>query len=109
MGDVNPTVGATPNAGTNTEKHNVFAILSLIFAFLLPPLGVVFGFVALSQIKKTGEQGKGLAIAGIIVGLVIIVGFIAQGIVWIVVRNIVRDGAAGIENAALEFETGFPN
>jgi peptidyl-prolyl cis-trans isomerase B (cyclophilin B) len=32
--------------------------------------GVAMGFVALSQIKKTGEQGRGLAIGGIAVGAV---------------------------------------
>lgn len=47
---------------------NTMAILSLIFAFVLSPLGLVFGFVAKSQIKRTGESGDGLALAGIIIG-----------------------------------------
>jgi Domain of unknown function (DUF4190) len=41
---------------------------ALIFAFVLSPLGLVFGFVAKSQIKRTGESGDGLALAGIIIG-----------------------------------------
>jgi Domain of unknown function (DUF4190) len=47
---------------------NTMAILALIFAFVLSPLGLVFGFVAKSQIKRTGESGDGLALAGIIIG-----------------------------------------
>jgi peptidyl-prolyl cis-trans isomerase B (cyclophilin B) len=31
-------------------------------------LGIVFGHVALSQIRRTGEQGRGLAIAGLVIG-----------------------------------------
>jgi Domain of unknown function (DUF4190) len=36
-------------------------------------LGVIFGFVALSQIKRSGQNGRGMAIAGIIIGAVPIV------------------------------------
>lgn len=50
------------------NRTNTMAILSLVFAFVFFPLGIVFGFVARSQIKRTGEEGSGLALAGIIVG-----------------------------------------
>lgn len=46
---------------------NGFAIASLICAFLCWPLGLVFGFIARSQIKRTGEGGGGLALAGLII------------------------------------------
>jgi peptidyl-prolyl cis-trans isomerase B (cyclophilin B) len=39
-----------------------------VLAFLFSIVGVILGFIALSQIKRTGEQGRGLAIAAIIVG-----------------------------------------
>jgi uncharacterized membrane protein len=45
------------------------AILSLIFAFVFAPLGIVFGFIARSQIKRTGEGGDGLALAGLILSI----------------------------------------
>jgi Domain of unknown function (DUF4190) len=35
---------------------------------LIPVVGAVLGAVALNQIKRTGQQGRGLAIAGITVG-----------------------------------------
>jgi peptidyl-prolyl cis-trans isomerase B (cyclophilin B) len=47
------------------------AIASIVCAFVLAPLGVIFGHISLSQIKKSGEEGRGLAIAGLIVGYVI--------------------------------------
>jgi hypothetical protein len=33
-------------------------------------LGVIFGHIALRQIASTGEQGRGLAIAGLVLGYV---------------------------------------
>jgi peptidyl-prolyl cis-trans isomerase B (cyclophilin B) len=50
------------------RKTNAMAIASLVSAFVVAPLGVVFGHISLSQIKRTGEDGRGLAIAGLIVG-----------------------------------------
>ena len=46
------------------------AIVGFILAFFISVVGVILGFVALSQIKRTGEQGRGLAIAAIIIGFV---------------------------------------
>ncbi|MBS9534184.1 DUF4190 domain-containing protein [Mycobacterium sp. M1] len=54
---------AAPGSGTNS-----MAITSLICSFLMPLLGVVFGHVARSQIRRTGEQGGGMAPAGLIIG-----------------------------------------
>ena len=47
---------------------NTMAILALIFGIIFAPLGIVFGFIARGQIKRTGEGGSGLALAGIIIG-----------------------------------------
>jgi hypothetical protein len=42
------------------------AIAALVTGVLgLVPLGLVFGFTALSQIRRSGEQGRGVAVAGI--------------------------------------------
>ncbi|ORV25299.1 hypothetical protein AWB99_22755 [Mycolicibacterium confluentis] len=41
----------------------------LCCAFIVAPIvGIVLGVVALNQIKTTGQPGRGLAIAGIVVG-----------------------------------------
>jgi Domain of unknown function (DUF4190) len=49
---------------------NAMAIIALVLAFVFPPLGIVFGIIARKQIARTGEEGDGLALAGLIVGAV---------------------------------------
>ena len=46
------------------------AIMAIVFAFVFSPLGIVFGIIARKQIARTGEEGDGLALAGLIVGAV---------------------------------------
>ena len=46
------------------------AILSLVFAFVFAPLGIVFGHVAKRQIRQTGEQGDTLAMAGLVLSYI---------------------------------------
>lgn len=54
-------------------KTNTLAVLSLVFAFLFPLVGAILGFVAKSQLKEPtrNETGKGLATAGIVIGLIL--------------------------------------
>src|SRR3712207_4223948 len=47
---------------------NTMAILALVMAFVFPPAGLILGVIARKQIRQTGEDGDGLALAGIIVG-----------------------------------------
>ena len=49
---------------------NTLAIISLVTSLVFAPAGIVTGHIALSQIKKSGESGRGLAIAGVIIGWV---------------------------------------
>ncbi|MCM2325812.1 MAG: DUF4190 domain-containing protein, partial [Candidatus Woesearchaeota archaeon] len=49
------------------DKTSVMAIFALVFAFIFPLVGLILGFIALSKIKKTGEGGRGLAIAALII------------------------------------------
>jgi len=67
-----------PNAA---DKWNVLAIISLVSAFFVSLAAVICGHIALSQIKKTGEKGRGLAIAGLVLGYVGLIG----GIIFIAV------------------------
>ncbi|MGV0805063.1 peptidylprolyl isomerase [Mycolicibacterium setense] len=60
--------GHPPSAQTNG-----MAIASLVCAALFAPLGIVFGHISLSQLKHSGEQGRGIAIAGLVIGYVLTV------------------------------------
>lgn len=51
--------------GTNT-----MAILALVFAFIFAPASIVLGHIAKKQIRQTGEQGDGLATAGLWLGYI---------------------------------------
>lgn len=65
-----PPAYMAPKSGTNG-----FAIASLITGicgFVL--LSVIFGFVGLAQTKKTGQKGRGLAIGGLVLSGLWIVG-----------------------------------
>lgn len=65
--------------GGAPTKTNTLAIASLVCAVLGllcgvgSILGIVLGVVALNQIKQTGENGRGLAQAGIVVGAIFVV------------------------------------
>lgn len=48
---------------------------------LIPIVGIVLGVMALNQIKRTNQQGRGLAIAGIAVGAISVVLLVALVIV----------------------------
>ncbi|MFI9530894.1 DUF4190 domain-containing protein [Micromonospora rosaria] len=48
----------------------MLAILSLVFAFVASPVGIVLGHLAKRQIRQTGEQGSGLATAGLVLSYV---------------------------------------
>lgn len=59
-----PPVFAAPYSG----RTNTLAIVSLVSAFFVSVAAIVTGHIALGQIKRTGEQGRGLAIAGLVIG-----------------------------------------
>lgn len=52
-----------------TKKKNDFAVLGLIFSLFVGLPGLIFSIIGLNRIKKTGEEGKGMAIAGIIISI----------------------------------------
>lgn len=63
-----------PMAYMPVPKTNGLAIAAfvcpLVFCVLFP-LGIIFGHIALSQIARTGEGGRGLAIAGLVISYVL--------------------------------------
>ncbi|HUR15187.1 MAG TPA: DUF4190 domain-containing protein [Mycobacteriales bacterium] len=66
------------------QKTNTMAIVGFILTLVVcPPIGAVLCFIALGQIKRTGEGGRGLALAGVWIGvalLALFVGVIALGV-----------------------------
>jgi hypothetical protein len=58
------------------RRTNALAILSLVAAFVASIVGVVIGVIALGQIRTSGESGRGLAIAAIIIGILVTAFFV---------------------------------
>ena len=63
---------------------NTMAILALVLAFVFAPAGLVLGIIARKQIRQTGEDGAGLALAGIIVGGIATALFVLIIVFWII-------------------------
>ena len=63
---------------TTTGKTNGLAIAGFVLSLtsiILSPLailGLIFSIIGLTQINKNGEEGKGFAVAGIIVSAVLL-------------------------------------
>ena len=76
-----------------SQGTNGFAIASLVCAFLCSPLGLIFGFIARSQIRQSRQSGDGLALAGIIISAVSIVAGI---IFWIAVAASTTTNGLGV-------------
>ena len=80
-----------------SAKTNTLAIVSLVTSIVgLSLIGIITGHISMSQIKKTGEQGRGLAIAGLVIGYV----GIALGIIAVMVFV-----ASGLFIAGLDYST----
>lgn len=60
--------------GQQNQKWNVLSIVALAGAVLgFNIIAAILGFIALNQIKKTGEQGRVLAIIAIVLGIISLV------------------------------------
>jgi hypothetical protein len=80
-----PPYGAYPGYPPPARGTNTMAILALVFAFVFAPAGIVFGIIARNQIARTGEEGEGLALAGLIVSAVFTLFIIAYIIFMVVI------------------------
>lgn len=65
-------VASTPSAEPEAEppRVNVLAVLALILGLLLSPLAALFGHIAVSQIKVTGERGLVPAWIAVVLGYI---------------------------------------
>jgi hypothetical protein len=77
--------GAAPmgyaSSGPVGQSYNGMAIAGFVLSLTIPLLGVIFSWIALSGIKRTGnEEGKGLATAGMVISTV----FLSLGCLWFI-------------------------
>ncbi|HEX5615868.1 MAG TPA: DUF4190 domain-containing protein [Acidimicrobiia bacterium] len=94
--------GVPPYATPPTTGTNGLAIASLVLGLVWvcgigSVLAVIFGVVALGQIKQRSQSGRGLAIAGIVLG--------ALGIALIVV-SLIAAAVTGDDEASVDLDFG---
>ena len=63
----------TASAQRAAPPINTLSIVALVLAFVVPLGGIICGHLALGQIRRTGERGHGLALAGTVIGWVLTV------------------------------------
>jgi peptidyl-prolyl cis-trans isomerase B (cyclophilin B) len=78
---VEPHGGPSGYGTASPQSTNGTAVAALVFSIVLAPVGIVLGYVARSQIKRTGEAGGGMATAALIIGWVLTVLGIVVGVI----------------------------
>ncbi|GAA4771691.1 DUF4190 domain-containing protein [Microbacterium gilvum] len=66
---------AYPAAGYGSPapaQTNTMAIVSIIVVWFVSLLGIILGHIALSQIKRTGEGGRGIALTAVVAGYILL-------------------------------------
>lgn len=51
-------------------RINPLAVTAIVLAVTVPPLAILFGHAALREVRRTGERGDCLAIAGLVFGYI---------------------------------------
>jgi hypothetical protein len=83
-----------PVAPPSPPRVNTFATLSLVYAFVFAPAGAILGHLGLAQIRRTGQQGRQRALAGLTLSYVLIALTVVGLVVWAIL------GATGSRQTA---------
>ncbi|GHH40220.1 DUF4190 domain-containing protein [Streptomyces candidus] len=89
---------------------NGLAVASLVTGIVccVPPLGLILGLMALAQIKKRGDSGKGLAVTGIVLSslsvVLVLVGLLTGGLNSL--GDELRKGASGSNRSVEDLRIG---
>jgi hypothetical protein len=90
-----PPPPAYPGVPYVAQRTNGLAIASLVlgivsffclgFLFVVPLLAIIFGHLSLDRIARSGgaEKGRGLAIAGLVLGWIFIVPVLIAALAWL--------------------------
>lgn len=85
----------TPPYGDEPEpKWNTTAIVGFVFSFLIWIVGLIASIAALVQIGKRHERGRGLAVAGLIISIIMGLVSVTAG------AAMIREGLAATNGAA---------
>jgi hypothetical protein len=100
-----PATDSKSTSPTASGKTNTMAIVALVLTFVFPPIGLIIGIIALNQIKKTHEEGKGLALAAIVLSS-LWVALIALAIIMLGIFGVAANRAAKNAGVSVNTKTG---
>ena len=85
-------VTEVPRKKFDFNHLNTLAVVS--FATALTSIGaigaIIMGHISLAQLKKSGESGRGFALAGVVIGYVTIASWALGGLFLLIVGSYVR-------------------
>jgi len=101
---------------TPSESTNMLAVVALVGSFVGALPGIVSGHIALSQLKRSGEKGWGLAVAAVWIGYASIATAVLAVLGVLTAASIASAGSATEESAKeglfkiphLSWEYGYP-
>lgn len=93
-------------------KLNTLAVVSIASAIsgIGALIAVITGHVSLAQIKRSGESGRGIAIAGVVIGYVHIAFWIIFVLLGVITKALFYSGVLGLQPGGpefYEFQRGF--
>jgi hypothetical protein len=71
-----------PHRPPTLEHTSTLATLSVVFAFVLAPVGAVLGHLALRDIRRRGERGRNRAVVGLTLSYTVTVVAVVGLVVW---------------------------
>jgi hypothetical protein len=74
------------------RETNGTAIAALVCSLVFAPLGIVLGHIARGQIRRSGEGGRGLATAALIIGYLFTIGSVIAVVTTLIFVNAIDDG-----------------
>ena len=99
---------ARPQQATTMGQTNTFAVLAIIFAFVAPLAGIIFGHLSLNQIKRNGDAGRGIGLTGLIISYAyfLIIAFFVIFYIGMMIMMFGAMGAAFSEFDSLDSDLG---
>lgn len=98
-----------PIYGRPVARTNGMAIASLVLGLMLglgAILAIPFGHVARRQIRRTGEQGAGMALAGLILGYLSLAAAVVGVVFVVVVIGAFRSSTSNASSTYQSYSTG---
>ena len=115
--EAQPEAAAAETPTPNREKFDFTKLTTLAVGSLASAISgigaliaVITGHVSLAQIKRSGESGRGLAIAGVVVGYIHIAFWIIFVLLGVITKALIYSGVLGLQPGGpeyFEFQRGF--